>query len=642
MSKEKKLIFYLSAASIAALTGFLIPASVLSVSAMEFISVENVSNPLGFLVRSSLYAAGFFFIWPVVFFGVSTPNIRRVMSEAAWIMALLSVVNFALFGRRLGFVSSELVFDKQPEFSVTEILINTVVMIFLAVAAHFLYTKKTENILTVLAVELAAIVFLGAFFSWQINDGYKNALDSVEEIDNSHIRCRLSKTGKNVIVVMMDRAAAQLVPFMINEKPELKQQLDGFVFYPDTVSFGTHTNTGNMELYGGYDYTPEEVNKRDTERLVDKQNEALKVMPTLFSDAGFDVTVFDPTYADYRVIPNTGIFDDIKNVNAYITMGNFNIEEDRIRTMTSEEMSELERNLFAYGIMKGAPVLLQNAIYDMGEYNSSHSLYADENIALERINDLDNISKDGEVGGTFLNAYRAMEALPEMTDICDDGDHFLMMSNDLTHSVHLLKEPEYIAEDWVDNTEYDRTHMKRYDAEGNYITLDDRTKMCHYHVNMAMLLLLGKWCDYMKQQGVYDNTRIIITSDHAINLYLENDIYVPGKDYESGKEQDIDIRQFNCLLMEKDFNATGFRVDDSFMTNADVPAMALEGVADSAVNPFTGNPVDVGEEIKKDRLMLLDTDPVQYADRFTHQSGAWFSVTDSIFDPGNWKFEGIR
>ena len=229
-----------------------------------------------------------------------------------------------------------------------------------------------------------------------------------------------------------------------------------------------------------------------------------------------------------------------------------------------------------------------------------------------------------------------------MTEICDDGDHFLMMSNDLTHSVNLLKEPDYTAEDWVDNTEYDRTHMKRYDGEGNYITLDNRTKMCHYHVNMAMLLLLGKWCDYMKQQGVYDNTRIIITSDHAINLHLENDIYVPGKDYESGKEQDIDIRQFNCLLMEKDFNATGFRVDDSFMTNADVPAMALEGVADSPVNPFTGHPIDVGDEIKKGRLMLLDTDPVQYADHVVHQSGAWFSVTDSIFDPGNWRFEGIR
>ena len=38
-------------------------------------------------------------------------------------------------------------------------------------------------------------------------------------------------------------------------------------------------------LYGGYDYIPSRMNQRDTESLADKHNEAIKVLPTLFSQA---------------------------------------------------------------------------------------------------------------------------------------------------------------------------------------------------------------------------------------------------------------------------------------------------------------------------------------------------------------------
>ena len=54
-------------------------------------------------------------------------------------------------------------------------------------------------------------------------------------------------------------------------------------------------------LFGGYEYTPMEMNKRSDETLMSKQNEALKVMPVLFDENDFEVTVCDPTYANYSV-----------------------------------------------------------------------------------------------------------------------------------------------------------------------------------------------------------------------------------------------------------------------------------------------------------------------------------------------------
>ena len=55
---------------------------------------------------------------------------------------------------------------------------------------------------------------------------------------------------------------------------------------------------GTPALFGGYEYTPVEMNRRDDELMVDKQNEALKVMPVLFAQNGYQVIVCDPPYIE--------------------------------------------------------------------------------------------------------------------------------------------------------------------------------------------------------------------------------------------------------------------------------------------------------------------------------------------------------
>ena len=45
------------------------------------------------------------------------------------------------------------------------------------------------------------------------------------------------------------------------------------------------------------------------------------------------------------------------------------------------------------------------------------------------------------------------------------------------------------------------------------------------------------------------------------------------------------------LLMVKDFGAGGWSTDTAFMTNADTPVLAMEGLIADPVNPFTGNPI---------------------------------------------------
>ena len=94
------------------------------------------------------------------------------------------------------------------------------------------------------------------------------------------------------------------IPYIFNEKPELEAQFDGFTYYSNTASLGIKTNISTPSLFGGYEYTPAELNARDQELLVDKQNEALKVLPVMFDQTALTSpcsSLFTPVTAGCRI-----------------------------------------------------------------------------------------------------------------------------------------------------------------------------------------------------------------------------------------------------------------------------------------------------------------------------------------------------
>jgi hypothetical protein len=56
----------------------------------------------------------------------------------------------------------------------------------------------------------------------------------------------------------------------------------------------------------------------------------------------------------------------------------------------------------------------------------------------------------------------------------------------------------------------------------------------------------------------------------------------------------VNIDNFNPILLFKDFNASGeLKTNMTFMTNADVPFLAMNDQIENPVNPFTGNAVSI-------------------------------------------------
>ena len=159
--------------------------------------------------------------------------------------------------------------------------------------------------------------------------------------------------------------------------------------------------------------------------------------------------------------------------------------------------------------------------------------------------------------------------------------------------------------------------------------MDDAYQVSHYQTNVLAFKEVAKWLDSLKEMGIYDNTRIIIVSDHGHDL---------GQ-FGLVDERGNDLEYLTPLLMVKDFNERGFSVSEDFMTNADVVPFALQGVIQDARNPFTGNVLDGHEKNGNLKFRINPKTDIQPDDNVFYP-GDWYSVNGDIYDINNWTYLG--
>ena len=609
-------VFWLGALFQVVLTGLLIPSAVIAASPQEFVDNGYFYHPLWFIVSALLLSSGTFLVWIGVFYWLANPRGKILFQQLVWILCGVMLINYMFFGTNLGTLSSALQYETGLSFTQREMLLNLLVLLAVVLLLYLFHRKFRRNTVTVLLTALIAIGSMSAVNIVQIN----RSVDKIPHSDSAEaIQLPLSKNGKNVVILMLDRAMGEYVPVMFGEKPELQDKFDGFTYYSHTVSLGGHTNFALSSLAGGYEYSPVEMNKRDSEPLVSKHNEALKVMPTLFADNGCKVTVCDPGYANYQWIPDLSIFEDDPRIQAFITNGQFPDNTQKAKVIRSNS-----RNFFAFSIMKSIPLFLQEIIYCDGRYNCSES----------SSQTMETVSQAKGLSTSFLNSYYVLKNLPRITDITDDGTNtFLFLSNDTTHQPMLLQEPNYTPSESVDNTTYDAANAQRFTIDGRTLLVETTKQMSHYQSTMAAMLALADWFDYLRENNVYDNTRIIVVSDHGYGLEHLEEMLVDL----SGEQ--LDLEYYLPLLMVKDFDSHGFTTSEEFMTNADVPTLATAGLIENPVNPFTGKTISSEEKTAHDQFVILSHEwHTSTNNGNTFLPSQWASVRDNPWDLNNWTF----
>lgn len=624
---DKKL-FTLGCLFLTVLIGGLIPSTFIAASPQEYVSLNYFHNPAWYVVSSLCLAAGFFLVWMGVFYWLASPKGKVLFGRLVWILCGIMLVNYMFFGTDLGVISFRLQYESGLAFTRMEKLINLAVIAVIAVGMYLCavkWKKVAASVLLIAIIALGGMTAVNMVTTINSINQIQQGQISIDDKDSAHFQ--LSTTEQNVVVIMLDRALGEYVPFMMKEKPQLQEQFDGFTYYSNTVSFGNCTNFGTPPIFGGYEYTPVEMNKRDDELLVDKHNEALTVMPLLFSQNGFDVTVCDPPYANYQWIPDLSIFDAYPEIKAFNTDGMF-IDD----AQTQLTIQDNHRNFFCFSVMKTLPLVVQPLVYNNGNYNHIATTYNGTTYGTQTIH---NMHTATGLHAGFMDPYNVLVNLPGMTQISQGGKGgMLMLSNDATHEPALLQAPNYVPQQNVDNTQYDAENSDRFHVNGSTLATGTAEQMRHYHTNLAVLMRLGEWFDYLREQGVYDNTRIILVSDHG---YPMQQIIPAIMDVGNGKK--VYLEYFAPLLMVKDFNAEGFITSDEFMTHADVPTLAVDGVIANPKNPFTGKPINNDEKTAHDQILTLSREwQVATNNGTTFLPGPWASVHTNLWDKSNWSF----
>ncbi len=622
-------LFFLGSLFLIILTGMLIPSALIGSSTGEFVSIASFYSPFLYVFHATVLAIGTFGIWFGIFYKLANNFFKKIMGLASLIFSSIFLIDYMFFGTHRSTINDMLVYKTPPRDTSQIIFINFIVILEVAVILYFLWKNLKRFTNGVLVAACLAISIMSIMNFSDINRELKKVKPMIETFSSQLPEITLSKHGKNVLIIMLDRAIGYYVPFIMEERPELQQQFDGFTFYSNTLSFAQKTNVALPAIFGGYEYTPAITNQRTDKLLVEKHNEALLMMPLLFSGKGYEVTVIDPSYANYTWIPDIQIYDKYPEIHAYLANGLFT---DPI--YKTERIKSRNRNFFCFSLYKTAPLAIQPMLYTGGMYNEP------DVIAKKGSNRYATQTKESLVSAfgieaSFADAYSVLENLPVLTKVIDSNKNtYTTLDNVSTHEPLLLQMPDYTLSSAVDNQPFESDPITRRSIDGRTITIGTTFQMTHYHADIASFISLGKWMDYLRENGVYDNTRIIIVADHGTDLEFDENVLYQG----------TDILSFNPVLMVKDFDDKGFYISDQFMTNADVPTIAMDGLIESPVNPFTGN--EVTNEMKNDEIHEVQWTNIWDTNKnngYTFIPATWYAVHGrNIFDHDNWENIGVH
>ena len=393
-------------------------------------------------------------------------------------------------------------------------------------------------------------------------------------VDSDHL-IPLSKTEKNVIVFIPDMFQGWSMNTFLETNPEIAQEYDGFVWYPNTLSISRVTNSSMPSLIGGPEFMPKKIDSDTVHTLRYKMSNSLNSLAKEVHEKGYSYTTNKLPYVDFDKIEYDsylpGWHKDWNIFNKDLSISG--IENSSFQILTN--------NSLFYSL----PLFIKPRIYNGGKWFSVFKPQEEEH-------------KNDWVA----KKYNFLRLLPYISSNKSTKANFITLYSLVTHSP------------W------------------NYI--DDTGKLVEdvspIVVDKWTIKTFSKWIKWMKENDVYDNTKIIIVSDHGVHWnHYKKEIDIDNPFINNTNER-VHIRSLyglNPLLLVKDFDAKGeLKKDWRFMSNTDVRSIALND-----------NNITKGEPLKERTLEGY----IAFWDKNTDKRKQlavthYFEVKNNVFDVNNW------
>lgn len=587
-------LFLVSSCILVVLSSLTIPSMLMESEVNQYCYIEDCTNPLVFIAHTFYQALGLFLLWPLSFYFLFSDRTKKSFALIFMIFALCAVINTFCFSGSYGPIKPELFFMTPQNFKVPlgSVLSNFSILLAVSFFAVLLLKKKKSMMVQLSLIILAGLSLLSVKNIHYISSEFKKIPEPehVEEIEKEY---HLSKTGKNVIVIMQDRLSGLFVPHIFENNPDIQNGLDGFTYFNNIVSHGRLTMIGSLGIFGGYDFTPFEFNKRTDRTIQQKHNEALLSMPRTFHENGFSVAISGLPYENYLEYPVETMYENYPYINRMQTRGKYsNIwYEEHNEKPQLFLAGKIKRNFIWFSLFKMISPVFRKIIYHH-DYWCAHDSYF-------------------KSFPSFIDNFSEMYYLPQMLAADNQDDSFILIDNEATHEAVLIDEDTYIPS-----------------GRSDFKNSSELTNSASYTTDVAVMKTYIGLIDRLKELEVYDNTRIIIVSDHGEHINIKS---VSGE-----------LSDFECFiptLLVKDFNQHGsVKTDNTFMTNADTPWLATKDIIDDAKNPFTGNTYKVDDKNEWIKICNAPAEStrIRHKLKFTIKDDQWLTVHDDVFKTENW------
>ena len=410
---------------------------------------------------------------------------------------------------------------------------------------------------------------------------------------------------KNILVLVLDAFTGSHFHIILDQNPKLRESLLGFTYYDNTLATSNNTQFNTPAMIGGYNYTTLSILQSEYKNHKDKWLEAFFSTIAMVHNSDFEVAMYgidpiDPKKLQKTLVDklpqtkNITIADpSVENyVQPYIAHYNLGSFFEKTFNQYKKQYNSIG-GLISIGLFKASPYSIRARIYTNDQW-----LFASDNPA----NDF----------SLQIRYFSDIAMFPNLSTTSAKTKTFKYIKSLSTHWPWYLD----VSMGCIPNIETKSQLPSPY-REINVQEYQKAYNNNHYNNEVCAMYKVSLWLEWMKTARIYDNTAIIILSDHGHYDSFKQIQNNAGK--QLGKQSD-------ALLLVKPFGArTPFSVNHTLMSNADLHSM---------ICTFIDMPCQIIDPHNTPNRVLYHSNS-NFEENLSVERV--FQVTDDIYKPENWK-----
>lgn len=405
---------------------------------------------------------------------------------------------------------------------------------------------------------------------------------------------------KNILVLILDAFTGSHFDIILQHNPDLKNILDGFTYYDNTLATSNNTQFNTPAILGGHKYSTLSLIRYGILKDPNsKYLEAFTELPQKMQNRGWNIAMYgtDPVNPKIlqTILGSKALVANPKNES----YKNLYINHYGLQTRFEEIFSKYRANY------NSVSMLLSLGLFRTSPYSFRSRIYVDDKWLFAK----DNPSADLSVQLEYVSD---IAVFPYYSKATSETKTFKYIKSLSTHF------PWYLNADCIPDLEATSELPEPYNK---IIPQEYRTgyNNNHYNNEVCAIKWLKDWILWFKNEGLYDNTAIIIASDHGH--------YDSFKQIENNNGNQLGL-QSDALLLVKPFgNKKPFTVDHRLMSNADIHSLICSFANISCEDK---NPLLVPNN---ERILYHSNSPFE---TFLTINKA-FLVRKEIYNPKNWE-----